>query len=72
METRKNLIDKVLIGLDTGINILDEWKFMYNGRIQGIEAYNGNKSVIEHQNTYRGVNENFEKVVERLLEKLGY
>lgn len=68
MLERKRKIDKILIGVDSGASIIGEWKFRYNVTIQGIEAYNENETIIEPQIS----NESFEKVVERLLEKLGY
>lgn len=76
MEYRKKLIDKILVGLDNGAPVLDEWKFRYNSTIKGIEAYNDKESIIEAHSFYTSdkeiINENFEKVVERLLIKLKY
>ncbi len=68
MLERKRTIDQILIGVDSGVSIIGEWKFRYNVSVQGIEAYNGNETVIEPQIS----NESFEKVAERLLMKLGY
>lgn len=68
MRNHQQLINKILIELDRGTEAIEEWKFRYNSTVQGIEAYNGNKTIIEPQI----LNENFEKVAERLLEKLGY
>lgn len=55
--------------MDTEINVLDDWTFVYNSQIQGIEAYNGKKSVVESQNICNGINESFERVADRLLIK---
>lgn len=68
MLERKRAIDKILIGVDSGVSIIGEWKFRYNVSVQGIETYNGNETIIEPQIS----NESFEKVAERLLMKLGY
>lgn len=68
MESRRYLINRILVGLDSGAIILDGWKFRYNSIIKGIEAYNNFEAVVESQIS----NENFEKVAERLLTKLGY
>lgn len=76
MENKKKLINKILIGLDSGGTILDDWRFRYNNTIKGIEAYNDEVSIVEaHSFSTNGVeiiNEDFEKVVERLLIKLKY
>lgn len=68
MSKNMELINKVLIELDRGTEAIEKWKFRYNSTIQGIEAYNGNKAIIEAQRA----NESFEEVAERLLEKMGY
>lgn len=68
MNRKARLVNKILIELDRGTEVIENWKFRYNITVQGIEAYNGNKSIIEPQI----LNENFEKVAGRLLEKLGY
>lgn len=70
MEDRKRLINKILVRLDSGVPVLDEWKFRYNSTIKGIEAYRGKESIIESQNIFDGINENFEIVAGRLLDKL--
>lgn len=70
MKNKKELVDKILIGIDSGIIVIDGWKFRYNNKIKGIEAYKENESIVEQQNIYKEESENFEKVVERLLEKL--
>lgn len=76
MENKKKLITKILIGLDSGVTIIDDWKFRYNNTIKGIEAYNDEKSIVEAHlfftNGLEIINEDFEKVVERLLIKLKY
>lgn len=70
MENKKDLVNRVLIGIDSGTIVFDGWKFRYNNKNKGIEAYTDSKSIIEIQNICNGINENFEIVAERLIDKI--